>query len=156
MAADYPLRALHHVGIVVPDLEAAVADARERLGFDVRIFPAGVYRCRIGGHYAEPVTQIAMSVEGPPHLELLAAVPGSEVWRPVPGVHHLGFVVDDVPAAAEQLANTGAPIIMGGVREGRFPVGATYHRDPLGHFVELLDSGTAARFAQSLARPGIE
>ncbi|GLY65425.1 VOC family protein [Amycolatopsis taiwanensis] len=154
MTAEYPLTALHHVGIVVPDLQAAVADTRRRLGLDLRVFPAGVYRCRIHGRYAEPVTQVALSVEGPPHLELLAAVSGNDVWVPVPGVHHLGFVVDDLPAAARRLAQAGSPLVMGGLGEGRFPAGATYHRDPLGHLVELLDERTADRFARSLAEPG--
>ncbi|QFU92538.1 VOC family protein [Amycolatopsis sp. YIM 10] len=150
MTAEYPLTDLHHVGVVVPDLEAAVEDARERLGMEVRIFPAGVYPCRIEGRDVQPVTQIALSVEGPPHLELVAAVPGNDLWRVVPGLHHLGFVVDDVPGAARRMAETGAPLVMGGIRDGKFPVGATYHRDPLGHLVELLDAGTAARFSRFL------
>lgn len=152
--AIYPLTDLHHVGIVVPDIEAAAADARRRYGLDVRVFEPGPYPCRIGGRDVAPVTRIALSVEGPPHLELLAEVPGSDIWKAVPGLHHIGFVVDDLARAAEAMATSGAPVVMGGIREGVYPAGATYHRDPLGHIVELLEHETARRLAARTAALG--
>ena len=142
---------LHHVGIVVPDLEEAVDGVRARYGVEVRLFPEGAYPCRIAGRDVAPVTRIGLSVGGPPHVELLREVPGSDIWRPVPGLHHLGYVVRDVPSAAARLEAAGAPIVMGGLRDGTYPSGATYHRDPLGHLVELLDEITAGRLAARLA-----
>jgi len=70
----------------------------------------------------------------------------------VPGLHHLGYVVADVPAEAAELDTAGAPLVMAGRSGDRHPVGQTYHRDPIGHLVELLDHATAARLAERVAR----
>jgi methylmalonyl-CoA/ethylmalonyl-CoA epimerase len=148
---DGAARELHHVGIVVADLEEAAAGLLARHGIEVRLFPESVYRCRIAGREEAPVTRIGLSVGPPPHVELLRAVPGSDIWRAGPGVHHLGYVVRDLPGEAARLAATGAPVVMAGLRDGAHPSGATYHRDPLGHLVELLDEVTAARLAARLA-----
>jgi catechol 2,3-dioxygenase-like lactoylglutathione lyase family enzyme len=48
------------------------------------------------------------SCEGPCHLELLEGAPGS-IWASgdAPGVHHLGYWVDDVGAVSETLVAQG-------------------------------------------------
>ncbi len=153
---SYPLTQLHHVGIVVPDLDAAAADAARRYGLDMRVLPPGPFPCRIDGVDVAPVTQVALSMEGPPFLELLAQVPGSSIWCPVPGVHHIGFRVEELAVASAEFAAAGSPIVMGGVRDGAYPVGATYHRDPLGHLVELMEPATVYRLAaRSAAAPPV-
>ncbi|SDH30416.1 methylmalonyl-CoA/ethylmalonyl-CoA epimerase [Rhodococcus triatomae] len=63
------------------------------------------------------------------------------------GIHHLGFVVDDLEFAARALEEAGSPIWMGGIRDGVYPFGVTYHRDPLGQVIELLDRRSAARLS---------
>ncbi len=146
----YPLSDLHHVGIVVADLEEGAAEVQRRYGMTIRLFPEQTYPCRIRGRDEAPRTRIGLSVEGPPHLELLREVPGFEPWTPVPGLHHLGYVVSDLAAAARQMEDTGSPMLMGGVRGTEFPVGTTYHNDPLGHIVELLDTATAESLAHRL------
>lgn len=145
-------RVLHHVGIVVPDPDEAVAGLRERYGIEVRMFEEREYPCRIADRDEAPVVRIGLSVGGPPHLEILRAVPGSPIWTPVPGLHHLGYVVAHVPAEAAELDTAGAPLVMAGRSGDRHPVGQTYHRDPIGHLVELLDHATAARLAERVAR----
>mgnify|MGYP003788855183 CR=1 FL=1 len=153
---SYPMTDLHHIGIVVPDLAEAAADAARRYGLDMRVLPPGPFSCRIDGCDVAPVTQVALSIEGPPYLELLAEVPGSSIWRPAPGVHHIGFMVEELAVAAAELAACGSPIVMGGVRDGTYPVGATYHRDPFGHIVELMEPATVRRLAaRSAAAPSM-
>jgi methylmalonyl-CoA/ethylmalonyl-CoA epimerase len=148
--AVYDLGELHHVGIVVPDLEDAAATVRRLYDLPVTLFGETTYECRIDGTEHTTRQRIGLSAAGPPHIELLRAVPGSPVWTPAPGVHHLGFVVDDVPTASSELARRGARLWMAGTKDGRGPVGTCYHRDPLGQVIELLDRAAAARLAGRL------
>lgn len=143
----YDLGELHHVGIVVTDLEEAAETIRRVHEVPVTLFDETAYECRIDGVEHRTLQRIGLSPAGPPHVELLRAVPGSPVWMPAPGIHHIGFVVDDVPAASAELARRGARLWMAGVKDGRAPAGTCYHRDPLGQVIELLDRATAAGLA---------
>lgn len=138
---------LHHVGIVVPDPENAVRHFESLYGLTVRLFPESEYHCRIDGVDHSTVQRLGLSIDGPPHVELLRTVPGTTVWQPVPGIHHLGFVVEDLARASEELERRGSLLWMGGLRDGHCPVGTAYHRDPLGVTIELLDQATATRLA---------
>lgn len=149
-----PFATLHHVGIVVPDPDEAVEGLWSRYGIEIRLFAEQEYPCRIADRDESPVVRIGLSVAGPPHLEILREVPGSVIWTPVPGLHHLGYVVPDVPSEATRLEHRGAPIAMAGGTGDGAPAGQTYHRDPLGHLVELLDAATARRLAARLDGAG--
>ncbi|MDA3644025.1 VOC family protein [Saccharopolyspora indica] len=144
---------LHHVGVVVPDLERAAAEVERIYGTPVVLFDETRFTCRIRGVEQTVVQRIGLTA-GPPHLELLRAVRGSEIWAPVPGIHHLGFVVDDLAGAASEWEQAGAPVWMAGVRRGICPAGATYHRDPLGQVFELLDRALADSMASRLDHSG--
>ncbi|MFE1953355.1 VOC family protein [Streptomyces sp. NPDC059524] len=152
LAQYWSLADLHHVGVVVADIEKAAEDVQRIYGLSVTVFDETRFACRIGGVEHSGTQRIGLSAGGAPHLELLREVPGSEIWRAAPGIHHLGFVVDDLPAAARAAQEAGAPVWMAGVRDGISPAGATYHRDPLGQVFELLDRSLAARLADRLER----
>jgi len=142
---------LHHLGIVVDDVDSAVHHLDEVYGITVRMLAESRYVCRIDGNQHSTVQRLGLTTDGPPYLELLRAVPGSTVWRAEPGIHHLGFVVEDLPQASRQLEERGAPLWMGGVRDGRCPVGTAYHRDALGLTIELLDVATEKRLEDRMA-----
>jgi methylmalonyl-CoA/ethylmalonyl-CoA epimerase len=144
---DFDLGRLHHVGVVVDDIEAAAKHFADAYGLTVSLAGESEYRCRIDGVEHTTVQRIGMTVEGPPHVELLRSVSGSSVWRAGSGVHHLGFVVADLARASEELERRGAPRWMGGLRDGACPVGTAYHRDVFGVTVELLDAATEVRLA---------
>ncbi|MEU6263037.1 VOC family protein [Saccharopolyspora shandongensis] len=148
------LAELHHVGVVVADIERAAADVERIYGLSVTVFDETRFTCRISGVEHTVVQRIGLSAGPPPHLELIREVPGSEIWTPTPGIHHLGFVVDDLATAARELELAGAPVWMSGVKKGVCPAGATYHRDPLGQVFELLDSALAANPADQPNRSG--
>ncbi|RKT87160.1 methylmalonyl-CoA/ethylmalonyl-CoA epimerase [Saccharopolyspora antimicrobica] len=150
----FSLADLHHVGVVVADIEQAAADVERIYGMPVAVFGETRFTCRIRGIEQTVVQRIGLTA-GPPHLELLREVRGSEIWTPVPGVHHLGFVVDDLASAAGELEQAGAPVWMAGVRRGICPVGATYHRDPLGQVFELLDRALADSMAERIGHSGL-
>ncbi|BDU00078.1 MULTISPECIES: VOC family protein [Nocardia] len=141
----YDLAELHHVGIVVDDVEAGAAALHRLYGVDVTVFDESVFTCRIEGVAQQTVQRMGLSA-GPPHVELLRTIPGSPIWQPTTGIHHLGFVVEDVATASAELARRGAPVWMIG-GDGSTAPGACYHRDPLGQIIELLDRATASRLA---------
>ncbi|MEV0354899.1 VOC family protein [Nocardia sp. NPDC050697] len=142
----YDLAELHHVGIVADDVEAAAAALNRLYGLDIRVFGETEFTCRIDGVAQRTVQRMALSA-GPPHVELLRTVPDSPIWRPTDtGIHHLGFVADDVAAVSAELTRRGAPLWMAG-GDGSTPPGACYHRDPLGQIVEVLSRATAERLA---------
>ncbi|MGW5381251.1 VOC family protein [Nocardia sp. NPDC003963] len=142
----YDLAGLHHIGLVVDDLEESAALLHELYGVDVALFAEAQYPCLIDGVRYDTVQRMGLSA-GPPFVELIRTVPGSPVWQPRTGIHHLGFVVDDLVSASAELAARGAPLWMSGGHGGVSPGGAVYHRDPLGQVIELLDRSTAERLA---------
>jgi methylmalonyl-CoA/ethylmalonyl-CoA epimerase len=138
------LTRLHHIGIVADDIEQAAATIGQLYGIAVTLFSEVPYSCLVEGKPHDTVQRMGLSA-GPPHIELIRTVAGSPVWKPAPGIHHLGFVVDDLVTASAQLEAHGAPLWMAGARDGCAPRGAVYHRDSLGLVVELLDRPTAQR-----------
>jgi methylmalonyl-CoA/ethylmalonyl-CoA epimerase len=146
----YGLGEPHHFGFVVDDLDTAVSDMHDVHGVVVTVFPESHYPCDIDGARHNTVQRIGLST-GPPHVELIRAVPGTEVWRPTAGIHHIGFVVHDVPAVSAELAARGAPVWMKGALNDSSPENAVYHRDSLGLVIELLHTSAAERMAARLS-----
>jgi methylmalonyl-CoA epimerase len=106
---------VHHVGVAVEDLDAAIS-SYERL---------------FGAELAGRETQDEQGVEavslrlGTGHVELLAALdPDTPVGRFLarrgPGMHHLAYEVEDLPAALARLRDEGATLIDTAPRRGLF------------------------------------
>lgn len=100
------VRALHHVAFAVDDLDGAVETYRTLFGAEVelrgRLEEQGVEAVylRLGSGRVELVSPLG---EDTPVGRFLA--------RRGPGMHHVGIAVDDVAAAAEELAGRGANVI---------------------------------------------
>jgi hypothetical protein len=96
-----------HVGIVVEELESAVADVESCAGLTF----AAPSRYRVPVRFGNDVSSVefhySYSTSGPPYLELMAAVPGTP-WQPGGRAsHHLGYWVDDLAGCAKRLASQG-------------------------------------------------
>lgn len=141
----------HHVGLVVRDLDAAVQHVSAVYARTMVRMPAEPFPCWHEGRPVVVTVPIALSVDGPPHLELLQAVEGT-VWTPVAGLHHVAYAVDDVSAEAALLEKMGLSTVVCHRPEPGRPQVATYHRDPLGPIVELLATNTALFFADRLRK----
>jgi methylmalonyl-CoA/ethylmalonyl-CoA epimerase len=107
------VRALHHVALAVEDLEEAVETYRSLFGAEVELRGTlpdqgveAVY-LRVGEGRVELVTALA---EDTPVGRFLA--------RRGPGMHHVGFEVDDVSGAVDDLAARGANVIEPAPRPG--------------------------------------
>jgi methylmalonyl-CoA/ethylmalonyl-CoA epimerase len=100
------LRQIDHVGIAVEDLDTAVEHYRRTLGVEPthreRIDPQGV-------------EEVLLAV-GSSFIQLLGALgPDTPVGRFLerrgPGVHHIGYRVDDVAATLDHLRGEGVELI---------------------------------------------
>jgi methylmalonyl-CoA epimerase len=95
-----------HVGIAVPDLDAAVERYRRLLGAE----PA--HRERVDDQGVEEV----LFAVGSSYVQLLGALGadtpvGRSLATRGPGLHHVAYRVDDVAAALQHLRGEGAQLI---------------------------------------------
>jgi methylmalonyl-CoA epimerase len=109
------LRSIHHVGLAVDDLEAAL-ETYERL-FGARLEE----RSRV----EEQGVEAASIRLGEGRLELLGALGddtpvGRFLAKRGPGMHHVAYEVGDIRAALAQLAEAGAELIDSAPRRGMF------------------------------------
>ncbi len=140
MTAPGPLQHadFFHTGIVVDDLAAAKAELGERLGVTWTEGGAEVTLITDDGCTVVP-SAYAMSREGPHHIELAQAVPGT-VWTvAAPGhAHHLGYWVDSVNRASAALVQQGAERIATVAMAEDAPPMCAYHRTASGLCVEVV------------------
>jgi methylmalonyl-CoA epimerase len=97
---------IHHVGVAVADLDAAIDAYRDVLGAEV------VHRAVA----PEEGLEVALLAVGAGRIELLAALgPDTPVGRFLaargPGMHHLAVEVEDVAAELERLAAAGVELV---------------------------------------------
>jgi methylmalonyl-CoA/ethylmalonyl-CoA epimerase len=108
-------RAIHHVGVAVEDLDAAVATYEQAFGGRLE------HRERVDDQGVE-----AASLRlGESRLELLAPLGddtpvGRFLAKRGPGMHHVAYAVDDVEAALASLAAEGIELIDPHPRRGMF------------------------------------
>jgi hypothetical protein len=142
-----------HVGVRVPDLDAAMADVGPTMGItwaEARENERQALWTPEGGTQ-EIHHRYTYSAEGPQHLELLEGSPGS-FWdgRGAPGAHHVGVWADDVTAETERIVAAGWTLV-GAHRDpgdgGGYGI-FNYLKPPSGLIVELVDRAALAPFEQ--------
>jgi catechol 2,3-dioxygenase-like lactoylglutathione lyase family enzyme len=98
-----------HIGVIVEDLEAAIARHGRALGLTF-MEPLTVHVDRLvdGGQERELDLTICFSHQGPPHWELLQAV-GDGIYGPqhVGGLHHVAVLDPDPAARRDELVARG-------------------------------------------------
>ncbi|WNG87560.1 VOC family protein [Mycobacterium sp. ITM-2016-00317] len=99
--------ALYHTGLVVPDVGEAAARLSAAAGYTwTKPVEATLTVATLDGEVEVPF-RFVYSLQAP-HLEIVQEVPGT-VWtvRASGAAHHLGYWVDDLPAAARRLEEAG-------------------------------------------------
>jgi lactoylglutathione lyase len=144
---------LYHVGVRVPDLEAAMAELSEGLGIT---WATVVDREQAlwtpkDGAFTTPL-RFTYSCEGPQHVELLQGARGT-IWdgNDLPGVHHHGVWVDDVAAETERLLALGWTLELAGKAPEDGYGSMTYVRSPSGFLLEPVTSAARPRFERWFA-----
>ncbi|MAG36681.1 MAG: hypothetical protein CL878_10640 [Dehalococcoidia bacterium] len=143
------VQGFHHTSFTVSDMERSLAFYRDLLGMQVVVdrITSDTYLSEITGfpNVRLHIVYLRLDVPDGHVLELVEyqSHPGQaeRLQTNNPGVGHLCFVVDDLPALYEQLRTAGTtfvspPIeITSGVNKGGY---AVYLRDPDGSPLELL------------------
>ncbi len=137
----------YHVGFIVEDIEAAMAEMTNAFGLAWQEPHESSYgdRWRI---------KVAYSKTGPPFIELIEGEPGGP-WDTSggPRLDHIGFLTDDVEGEAARLVAAGMPVSVGGAEFGR-PGFFSYHEAaPLGARVEMVDRAAVQRFFDEAEPP---
>ena len=107
------VRAVHHVAFAVEDLDEAVETYRAFFGA----------RVELRGRLDDQGVEAAYLRLGEGRVELVSALGedtpiGRFLARRGPGMHHVGFAVDDVAEAVQELAAKGASIVDSEPRAG--------------------------------------
>lgn len=126
-----------HVGVVVDDLEAAMADL-PLVGAWSSVLEWDTTVRRADGSIERRPVRFVTAVGAPAHLKLIESAPGS-VWAPTGGVqqlHHLTYWVADLGAATAQLHAAGYRTEADGLEEDG-SVRFRYLVSPLGVRIEL-------------------
>ena len=144
------MKALHHVGITVADLDRAIRFYNGVLGLELRSEPSPVFdNASLGPAVGVPgaaLRQVNVAL-GETTLELLEyTAPPSPIDAPLPqnalGAHHVAFLVDDIEAKMRELSERGieffseVTVVDEGVLAGWRWV---YFADPDGNPLELVE-----------------
>jgi catechol 2,3-dioxygenase-like lactoylglutathione lyase family enzyme len=140
--------AFFHVGIVVPQLEAACDRFSELLGLTWHDTVETSMRMRVEATgEVQTVALRAIFTREEPHLELIEAIPGT-LWTLAPdggpALHHLAFWTPDLVAESERLDAANCPLeaCMPRADDGR-PTAYAYHLERSLRF-ELIDQAMKA------------
>jgi len=130
-------RGIHHLGVAVDDLEAALSTYERLFGAEVE------HRATVE---EQGVRAVSLRI-GDGRVELLeplgADTPvGRFLAKRGPGMHHVAFDVSDLPAALAELVGAGADLIDEAPREGLFGLEVAFiHPDSVhGVLAEVVSS----------------
>ncbi len=130
-----------HVGLVVADIDAAMAELGPALGLTFNASHQSVY--------GPDTITVAYARQGPPYVELVQGAPGSQ-WDTSGGPHldHIGYFSRDFEADIAALEAAGLPVDIDGRQYG---AQFTYHRASAGGMrVELVGEQLRERVMRSI------
>jgi methylmalonyl-CoA/ethylmalonyl-CoA epimerase len=124
------VQGIHHLGVAVSDLDQAVSSYERLFGAEVE-----------GRETQDEQGVEAVSLRvGRDYLELLSALgPDTPVGRFLakrgPGMHHVAYEVDDLPAELARLEGEGAELIDRAPRQGLFGMQVAFVHPDAAHGV---------------------
>ncbi|ORV90644.1 bleomycin resistance protein [Mycobacterium interjectum] len=129
----------YHTGIVVPDLDAAMARLSALAGYRWINPMSYTLPFRTAAGVRELTSTVVYSLQSP-HVELVQEVPGSP-WTAAPGnaVHHLGYFSDNLAESAAALEANGFTLEMTADTPGSELALFAYYTDANGTRIEIVD-----------------
>src|ERR1700716_808393 len=139
MAFTLQPKDFYHTGIVVPDLDAAMARLSALAGYRWITPLSYTLPFRTTAGVRELTSTIVYSVQAP-HIELVQEVPGTP-WTAAPGnaVHHLGYFTDDLLESARLLEGNGFTFEMTADMPDSELALFAYYVDASGTRIEIVD-----------------
>jgi len=141
----------HHVGLVVPDIEAARRELADVGGGWVPVAEGRTVDIRMAGAKVTCRLFAAYSRLGPTHLELIQSIEGT-VWEPqrTGYIHHLGYWVPagELQRRSSAFRVSGLPVEATRWTDDGLPDGWVYHRWPGGFRIELVEWGRPRQLAE--------
>ncbi len=134
---------MYHMGLVVPDVAAAVEQYSDLLGVRFATLRRSTLDVMVDGVRRSPELLVSYSIDGPPHIELIEEKSGQTWAQDCLGLNHIGFWAKDLRAAAARLEAGGMPARVHDVGEDGRPGRFTYHPGLGGVWVELVAPGFA-------------
>ena len=148
------LSEMYHVGIVVPEIDAARARLVELFGIVWGPIVETEVQIQDGAGRPSSVQLTMCYSTSAPYLELIEERPGSPwVCNAHSNLHHIGFFSDSLGADSAGLLASQCPIDAANRGETSELTGWAYHRDPLGIRVELVDAAGRSMMEQYLFAP---
>ncbi|OBH24778.1 bleomycin resistance protein [Mycobacterium sp. E342] len=147
----------YHTGIVVPDLDAAMARLSALGGYRWITPMSYTLPFRTATGVRELTSTIVYSLQSP-HVELVQEVPGTP-WTAAPGnaVHHIGYFSDDLATSGQVLQDNGFTLEMTADVAGSHLGLFAYYTDAFGTRIEIVDRALFPdfpAFLRSMAGPG--
>ncbi len=129
----------YHTGIIVPDLEAAMARLTAVAGYRWITPMSYTLPFRTANGTQELTSTFVYSLQAP-YVELITEVPGSP-WTAAPGnaIHHLGYFTDNLADTAQALEDNGFIFeATADTSPGKLALFA-YYVDTFGTRIEIVD-----------------
>ncbi|OBH14290.1 VOC family protein [Mycobacterium sp. E3247] len=147
----------YHTGIVVPDLDAAMARLSALAGYRWITPMSYTLPFRTATGVRELTSTVVYSLQSP-HVELVREVPGT-AWTAAPGnaVHHIGYFSDDLARSGRALQDNGFTLEMTADVPGADLGLFAYYTDAFGTRIEIVDRALFPdfpAFLQSMTGPG--
>jgi len=134
-------------GLIVPDIDAAVAETSAGLGVEFTPVQESPLKMRTPNGIEEFDLRFVYSLGTGHHLELIEAVPGTYYDARDGGwMRHVGMWVDDLAAASAAMSARGLPLEAAGMNGDEEPYAFVFHANPWGLRVELVDRVQQAYF----------
>lgn len=142
---------VYHVGVVVPDVRAAMEMYTTALGFTWSPVGDTTLDVLVDGRPRSARIAATYSREGPPYLELVEELDGGVWATEALGLQHVGLWTDDLAGSISRFDSAGFP---GRVRhtpaEGQPPL-FSYHDGGAGLWWELVSTAFRPRLEARLA-----
>lgn len=124
-----PVMRLYHTGIIVDDLNRAMASWGEALGLHWAPPRTSTVPLRCPDGVVGREVRFTYSLQGPHYIELLEQVDPSPYLNVTGGrhVHHLGYFTNDLARAAQDLEAKGFRMELSGVADDGGVARATFH-----------------------------